>query len=89
MADLFRTAQEQWRLPLNPYAEIDEVLRDPQYIACGFWTRPDGGDTGMLHPGMPVIMSETPWRVLPNPPAPFPRREGESWSTRVCQYLVR
>ncbi|MGH2587480.1 MAG: CaiB/BaiF CoA transferase family protein, partial [Dehalococcoidia bacterium] len=49
MDDLFRTAQEQWRLPVNPYHELRDVLRDPQYNARGFWVRSDG-DGGVVQP---------------------------------------
>lgn len=63
MDELFRIAQEQWRIPLNPYAELDEVLRDPQYLARGFWVRAENDDSGVIQTGLPVIMSRTPWRM--------------------------
>ncbi|MGH9752948.1 MAG: CoA transferase [Blastocatellia bacterium] len=65
MAELFATAQEQWRLALNPYLELDQVLRDPRYVARGFWAQGDSPDAArtLWHPGAPVIMSETPGRI--------------------------
>src|SRR5215468_657549 len=65
MAELFVTAQKEWRLALNPYLELTEVLRDPQYVARGFWVQRDSPEatSALLHPAVPVIMSETPGRI--------------------------
>jgi crotonobetainyl-CoA:carnitine CoA-transferase CaiB-like acyl-CoA transferase len=63
MAELFAVAQQEWRLPLNPYAELDGVLGDPQYEARGFWVRIPENSPSIRHPGMPVAMSDTPWKI--------------------------
>lgn len=59
----FRQAQEAFRLPVGPLYDLAEVLAEPQYATRRFWTRPTGQKDGPLHPGLPVIMSKTPWEI--------------------------
>jgi crotonobetainyl-CoA:carnitine CoA-transferase CaiB-like acyl-CoA transferase len=68
-AQVVATAQGRWRLPVGRYVELAAVLRDPQCLARGFWVRPAGDPSGPYHPGLPVVMSETPWAIGP-PPRP-------------------
>jgi crotonobetainyl-CoA:carnitine CoA-transferase CaiB-like acyl-CoA transferase len=59
MLEVFRQAQEEWRLPVGPLYDLRELLEDPQYRARQYWVRPHPGSP--LQPGLPVQMSETPW----------------------------
>ena len=82
---LFREMQEQWRLPVNPHRELDEVLSDPQYQERGFWVRAEGDASGVLHPGIPARMGETGWRIrsaLTPDPSPATAGEGSLQSPR-------
>ena len=63
MAEIVTLAQETWRLPVNSYVEVAGVLHDPQYVTRGFWVAPEGDTSGVLHPGIPVLMERTPWRI--------------------------
>ena len=87
---LFREAQEQWRLPVNKHLELDEVLVDPQYRERGFWVRPEGDTSGVLHPGLPARMSETPWRVTVGglTPDPSPAGAGEGCTRRSLSLSI-
>jgi crotonobetainyl-CoA:carnitine CoA-transferase CaiB-like acyl-CoA transferase len=75
--EFFRQAQEQFRLPVGPLYDLSEILSEPQYAARHFWTRPQGATDGPLHPGLPVIMSETPYQVRsPKSQVPSPKSAG-------------
>ena len=58
--ELFVSGQE-WRIPFALVLQIDELMRDPQHEARGFFQQIDHPMTGRLtYPGAPFKMSETP-----------------------------
>jgi crotonobetainyl-CoA:carnitine CoA-transferase CaiB-like acyl-CoA transferase len=65
--ELFREAQAQWRLPMQPYFDVGEVLTDPQLKERRFWAQPGGCALPAVQPGLPVSMSVTPWLIGPVP----------------------
>ncbi len=63
--ELFRRAQEDWRMGWGALMSFDEVLESPQSNPRGFWATPDPG--GPKVPGFPAVMGETQWQVRPAP----------------------
>jgi len=50
--------------PCTPVNNVEDLFKDPQFLARGFWVEVDHPATGPLqYPGAPFIMSETPWRA--------------------------
>lgn len=58
------TAAQEWRIPFAPVLGIDELQRDPQYEARGFFQEIDHPIAGcLIYPGAPFRMSQTPPEV--------------------------
>ena len=67
--ELFHSAQAQ-RLPVTPVYAIDEVLKDAQFNARGFFQEIDHPVIGRVtYPGLPFKLPETP--TMPQKPAPL------------------
>jgi crotonobetainyl-CoA:carnitine CoA-transferase CaiB-like acyl-CoA transferase len=58
--EIFVSGQE-WRIPFALVLQTDELMRDPQHEARGFFQQIDHPIAGRLtYPGAPFKMSETP-----------------------------
>ncbi len=64
--ELFERGQEEWRLPVGPLLDLQEILEEPQYRMRSFFVRPEG-ESDVLHPGLPVHMSRSEWRIRRSP----------------------
>ncbi len=58
--ELFALAQE-FDLMLAPVETVDDLFRDEQFAARGFWETAAGDAEGLKYPGPAVRMSRTPW----------------------------
>lgn len=67
-ADIFRQCRD-YRLPIAPVYRLDELIKHPQLVARGFLMAVEQPGIGALAlPGLPMHLSQTPWRVrLPAP----------------------
>jgi crotonobetainyl-CoA:carnitine CoA-transferase CaiB-like acyl-CoA transferase len=59
-AELFALAQE-FDLMLAPVETVEDLFRDEQFAARGFWETAEGDADGLKYPGPAVRMSRTPW----------------------------
>ncbi|MCH6267277.1 CaiB/BaiF CoA transferase family protein [Neobacillus citreus] len=60
----------EWRIPVNPVPNFEEILSFPQYKEREFFVEVDHPVMGKVsQPGAPYRMSETPWRI--SSPAPL------------------
>jgi CoA:oxalate CoA-transferase len=67
--EIFTSGQE-WRIPFARVLGIEELEKDPQYKARGFFHEIDHPVAGRFaYPGAPFRMSQTPWQM--ERPAPL------------------
>ena len=61
--EIFSLCRES-KIPFAPLRTIDELLRDPQFEARGFFVDVDRKETGPIkYPGAPFKLSRTPWAI--------------------------
>lgn len=66
--EVFHLAEGEWRVPMGPLYELDEVLADPQLKERGFWVKvPADNHPELLQPGLPFVMSDATWEATPAP----------------------
>lgn len=66
-AELFAMAQE-FDLMLAPVTTVEDLFRDDQFAARGFWEQAPGDPDELQYPGPGVRMQRTPWVAGPVAP---------------------
>lgn len=79
-------AGQEARVGVGPVTTVEELYRDPQLAARGFWTAVESlpDEAPIAFPGSPFKMSRTPGRISRPAPAPG-EHTGEGWRPRPAQ----